>query len=71
MSVTYRLFKLPSKAESSTQAIYNGEVEGYEQELVFDHKNVFKVIFISFHILSTLFVSVTWKNFVELQIGVF
>ncbi|KAK3094342.1 hypothetical protein FSP39_000549 [Pinctada imbricata] len=42
VSATYRLFKLPAKKESSTQVIYNGEIEGYEDQLVFEHDNVFK-----------------------------
>ncbi|XP_067656585.1 arsenite methyltransferase-like [Haliotis asinina] len=42
VSVTYRLFKLPSALQPTRQVIYNGEIPGYEGELKFDHQQTFK-----------------------------
>lgn len=46
VSATYRLFKLPPKDQfkDSRLVIYNGEITGYEEEVIFDHKYTFKVI---------------------------
>ncbi|XP_060069541.1 arsenite methyltransferase-like isoform X2 [Ylistrum balloti] len=41
-SVTYRLFKLPSKKCEATQVIYNGDIPCYEEVFTFDYKNRFK-----------------------------
>ncbi|XP_046576867.1 arsenite methyltransferase-like [Haliotis rubra] len=42
VSVTYRLFKLPSAMQPARQVIYNGEITGYEGELKFDYQQTFK-----------------------------
>ncbi|XP_033756091.1 arsenite methyltransferase-like [Pecten maximus] len=41
-SVTYRLFKLPTKKCEATQVIYNGDIPGYEEEFTFDYKTKLK-----------------------------
>ncbi|XP_048249198.1 arsenite methyltransferase-like isoform X1 [Haliotis rufescens] len=42
VSVTYRLFKLPSTLQPKRQVIYNGEIPGYEGEFKFDYQLTFK-----------------------------
>ncbi|XP_021351655.1 arsenite methyltransferase-like isoform X1 [Mizuhopecten yessoensis] len=42
VSVTYRLFKLPTKKCESSQVIYNGDIPGYEEVFNFDYKTNFK-----------------------------
>ncbi|XP_055898841.1 arsenite methyltransferase-like [Biomphalaria glabrata] len=42
VSATYRLFKLPRDLRETTTVVYNGGVQGYEEELPFDYAITFK-----------------------------
>lgn len=44
VSVTYRLFKLPSTLKSATKVTYKGGILGSCDELEFDHAVTFKVL---------------------------
>ncbi|XP_059162887.1 arsenite methyltransferase-like [Physella acuta] len=42
VSATYSLFKLPSEPVPESTVVYNGEIEGYEEQFAFDHGITFK-----------------------------
>jgi arsenite methyltransferase len=42
VSATYRLFKLPAGPGVTMSVVYNGDIEGFEEELLFDHGITFQ-----------------------------